>query len=167
MKKLLLIAVLATMATTAMAVNPKQGTKVESKVEVRAEIVSGGLKITDIYGKPLILDLGQANQGEITNLSNTIEYKITSKAAAETSPINLSVELKDTTLAIYNANADLTANNANDKLDVTLYLDKATKTIAIGEQVVTGTITGATKTNAGNTVGRYSNSTYITATVTQ
>ena len=165
MKKLLLIAVLATMATTAMAENLTSGTKAESKVEVRAEIVSGGLKITDIYGKPLILDLGQANQGEATNLSNTIEYKVTAKDAAVASPIELTMDLA-AKLDIYNSSADLTnGGTENDKLNVVLTLDNKSKSIATQQKEVVGTISGATKTTQESTPGKYSNTTLLTATV--
>ncbi len=175
MKKLLLIAALATMATTAMAANPGKDTVATADVTVRAEIIGEGLKITDVYGKPLLLDLGKAFEGEATTLFNEIEYKVSSKAAAETNPIKLDIKLAADTLDIVNTTAGIDPIKANDnhKLTVNLSLDgkkgsePSKKEILVGQTEVRGTISGSTVTTASSKKGVYVNKIALTATVTQ
>lgn len=169
MKKLLLIAALATMATTAMAVNPAKDTKVKTDVIVKAEIVSGGLKITDIDGRPLVLDLGQANQGEETSLANSVEYKITAKEAAATNPIKLNMAFESKEINLYNniPNVAGTAIDVKDTLKATLILDADAKEIAVGATETTGKIFGKTNTTAANNAGKYKGNAVLTATVTE
>ena len=58
MKKLLFVTALLAMGTMAMGAAPVQNDTTTADVEVRAEIVDDSLVITDIYGKPLLLNFG-------------------------------------------------------------------------------------------------------------
>lgn len=167
MKKALLLLAIATMATNLMAAgDPGNGEEAKADVTVRAEIISDNLKITDVYGKPLVLDLGQAFFGEATTLFNEVEYKVSAKNAV-TKDINLTMALGTNSLDIYNTTAgiDPTQAGADEKLKVTLNLDNTTKVIKSNKKEARGTISGSTVTTTTSKGGVYVNKVLLTATV--
>ena len=164
MKKLLLILALATITTTAMA-GHLSGNNGEAEITVKAKIISGGLKITDITGSPLVLNLGRANAGEATPLSSSVKYKITSKGSASTDE-TINIKLAAPEVKIYKEGTNQsTPSNENGTLTVALTLDSETKPLTTGTTEVIGEIYGSTTTNIATEVGNYEGKTLLTATV--
>lgn len=177
MKKLLLLATLATMTTTALAVNPGKDTVTKAEVLVKAEVVEDFFKITDIDGNPLVLDFKKLPKRDYTkDMAKTyVEYKITGNAPAETTGITLNMNLTSytspdnnstvNTVEIINENIATTATD-KDKITVNLALDSATKTIGTGETTAVGRINGAINSNLStNNTGLYSGKVFLMAKV--
>ena len=172
MKKLLLIAALATMATTAMAAS-----QTKAEVLVKAEIVNESLKITDIDGNPLVLDFKKLPKRNYSKdmAEAHVEYKITSNVPAETDPINLGMSFTSyvspenntgiNRIEIVNENIS-GAVGVNDKVEVNLALDSDTKTIAAKESTAVGQINGTINTDlSAKNVGLYTGKVFLRAEI--
>lgn len=180
MKKLLFVTALLAMGTMAMGANPGSGEESKAEVLVKAQIVDDFFKITDIDGNPLVLDFKELPKMDYsTNIAKaSVEYKVTAKEAIAEPGVTLNMSLTSfenpqskeavSTVDIINENVTTaTGNVANeDKIQVNLGLDKATKTMAKDETVVVGKITGVINSNlSSNHTGDYSGKVFLVATV--
>lgn len=170
MKKLLFIVSLMMLganafAATDPAVGPASGDKATADVLVQAEITADSFTITDIFGKPLVLDFGKLAKDQDTDgkvWTAEVEYKITA-TKAPTDAKTFDVELGETTVTLKHVNNKLTQNNT---LEATVALDEASKVMDANTVVVTGLISGSIKENLKDkVVGMYKETTTLTATV--
>lgn len=169
MKKLLFIVSLMMLGANAFAADPvagpATGDKVTADVLVQAEITADSFTITDIFGKPLVLDFGKLAKDQDTAgkvWTAEVEYKITA-TKAPTDAKTFNVELGKTTVTLKHVNNKLTQNNT---LEATVALDEATKTMEANTDVVTGLISGSIKEDLKDkVVGMYKETTTLTATV--
>ena len=86
MKKLLLVGALLALGATAFGVQegrPEKGNKTSVNVEVRAEITDDFFVISDIYGKPIVVDFGKIHNTQDQSAVTYVDYKVTSKANME------------------------------------------------------------------------------------
>lgn len=175
MKKLLFVTALLAMGTMAMgAKDLTTGENTEAQVEVRAEIVNESLTITDIYGKPLLLNFGRIQKNtEDTGAkvwTAEVEYKITANDLMSNEE-KIDVKLGGTTtgtevaeVILKHSNNNKTGKNAT--ITAKLTLDEATKTIAQGKDEVRGRIDGSIDESLKEKeLGTYSVFTTLTATV--
>lgn len=170
MKKLLFIVSLMMLGANAFAadatVGPASGDKATAEVLVKAEITDDSFTITDIFGKPLVLDFGRLakTQAEGKVWTAEVEYKITATKAPDTEK-TFDVALKDTTVKLKHVNNAL-PNDGKNILTSTLALDEESKVMAGGTDVVTGFISGSIVENIKDKVtGMYQERTELTATV--
>lgn len=165
MKKLLLLTGILSLTAVAFGANPDSGTEASSNVEVRAEVVDDSLVISDIYGKPLLLDFGKIQKSATApTVVAEVDYKVTSSAEIETSNLGLTMQLnggKDE-LVIPHVNMA-----SQDSLTAKVKLDKTTGSIPVGSNEYRGKIIGsiAGADYSGKTIGMYRTFTEITVTV--
>lgn len=93
MKKLLLVGALLALGVTAFGANPEAGKKTTANVEVRAEITDDFFVISDIYGKPIVVDFGKIHNTQDQSAVTFVDYKVTAKAKAENDPIKFDITL--------------------------------------------------------------------------
>lgn len=170
MKKLLFIAALTILGANAFAVTdpktgPASGDTVTADVLVKAEITADSFTITDIFGKPLVLDFGKLAKDQDTNgkvWTAEVEYKITAtKAPADAKTFD--IKLGKETVTLKHVNNKLTQNNT---LTATIALDETSKVMNANTDVVTGLISGSIKEDLKDKeVGMYKTTTTLTATV--
>lgn len=101
MKKLLLVGALLALGATAFGVQegrPESGNKTSVNVEVRAEITDDFFVISDIYGKPIVVDFGRIHNTQDQSAVTYVDYKVTSKANME-EPIGFGIALGKSTSA--------------------------------------------------------------------
>ncbi len=170
MKKLLFIVSLMMLGANAFAVTdptagPAKGDSVTADVLVQAEITADSFTITDVFGKPLVLDFGKLAQDQDTAgkvWTAEVEYKITA-TKAPTNNTKFLLSLGDKEVILKHVNNNLTQNNT---LTATVALDKDTKIMKANTEVVTGLISGSIKENLKDkATGMYKETTQLTATV--
>lgn len=169
MKKLLMA--MAILAVGATAFGAEQ--KADAPVRVRAEIVEESLVISDINGRPILLDFEKISKQQKTDKNAFVDFKVEAaggipnvqsfalvlgKSSASTTP-------EEVTLT--NIDASKTNNNT---LTANLKLDKyegATGNLTAGT-VHTGRINGTIKANTwtSNEIGVYEGQTELKVTVT-
>ena len=173
MKKLLFVTALLAMGTMTMgAMDLSEKDSTEADVTVIAEIVEDSLVITDIYGKPLVLDFGKIQKGAEVNGTKLwtaeVEYKITAKDTM-TADETIDVKLGGTTSGTEVAEVILKPinnTNAGNILTAKLSLDEASKTMKAGKDEVRGVILGSIDESLKDKAeGVYKNTTILTATV--
>ncbi|MGL4652153.1 hypothetical protein [Cetobacterium sp.] len=154
MKKLLLVSSLLVLGATTFAAS--------APVKIQAEITADNLIISDINGRPILLDFGKISNAATTASNAQVEYKVTSTSAV-TGDTTLEMELTggETPVLAH------TNQTISDTIATTIALDKATGTIADGgteyRGFIRGTINGA-DSNA-KTAGMYEGQSELTVTV--
>lgn len=169
MKKLLFVAALMALGTMTFGADatlgPQSGDKATADVEVRAEIVDDSFTITDIDGKPLVLDFGKLAKDQDANgkvWTAEVEYKITATKAPDNDTV-FDVALEEKQVTLKHLNNALTQNNT---LTATLSTDKEYVKMVSKTDTVTGFIRGSIKENlAPKATGNYLTTTTFTATV--
>lgn len=169
MKKLLMA--MAILAVGATAFGAEQ--KADAPVRVRAEIVDESLVISDINGRPILLDFEKISKQQKTDKNAFVDFKV--EAAGEIQNVqsfalvlgksSASTTPEEVTLT----NIDASKNN-NNTLTANLKLDKyegATGNLTAGT-VHTGRINGTIKANTwtNNEIGVYEGQTELKVTVT-
>lgn len=169
MKKLLFITALLAMGTMAFGANPTEG-KASANVEVKAKIVDGNFIISDIDGKPIVVDFGELYADQTKSAVTYVDYKVTSKVAAVTNPIKFKITLGG------KANAPTEVTISTDRTALTgasmkanLALSEYNGEIATGAKEYIGRIDGTIAVNEinGKPVGTYLGSTKLEIEVTQ
>lgn len=169
MKKLLMA--MAILAVGATAFGAEQ--KADAPVRVRAEIVEESLVISDINGRPILLDFEKISKQQKTDKNAFVDFKV--EAAGEIQNVQsfvlvLGKSSASTTpeeVTLTNIDASKTNNNT---LTANLKLDKyegATGNLTAGT-VHTGRINGTIKANTwtSNEIGVYEGQTELKVTVT-
>lgn len=169
MKKLLMA--MAILAVGATAFGAEQ--KADAPVRVRAEIVDESLVISDINGRPILLDFEKISKKQTTDKNAFVDFKV--EAAGEIQNVqsfalvlgqsNAATTPDEVTLT--NIDASKTNNNT---LTANLKLDKytgATGNLTAGT-IHTGRINGTIKANTwtNNEIGVYEGQTELKVTVT-
>lgn len=166
MKKLLFVTALLAMGTMAMGAAPKQDDTTTADVEVRAEIVEDSLVITDIYGKPLLLNFGPIQKTIDKVWTAQVEYKV-SAGTATTGDTELTMALgtPDGKVTLKHVNSALQQDNT---LDSVVTLDADQKVMKKGATEVRGKIFGSIAGDLSKKQkGMYREYTTLTATVGQ
>lgn len=168
MKKLLMA--MAILAVGAIAFGAEQ--KADAPVRVRAEIVDESIIISDINGRPILLDFEKISKKQTTDKNAFVDFKV--EAASQITGVNSmkfvlgqsdSANSKDdVTLTLIDA-----SQTSNNTLTANLQLDKydgATGDLAAGT-IHTGRINGTIKANtwANNGLGVYEGKTELKVTV--
>lgn len=169
MKKLLFIVALMALGTVAFGEakdptkGPQSGDTSEAQVLVKAQITDDSFTITDVYGKPLILDFGKLakNQSEPGKVwTAEVEYKITATKAPE-NQTKFWLALEDEQVSLKHVN-----NELKTTLKANLALDKTSKVMAAHKDTVTGFISGSISENiSAKETGMYKTTTTLTAVV--
>lgn len=87
MKKLLMATAILALGATAFGVD-KTAT---SDVRVRAELVNEGLVISDIDGRPIVLDFKKINTARTTDAAATVEFKVESTGEIQAGNLTLAL----------------------------------------------------------------------------
>ena len=168
MKKLLLVGALLALGATAFGANPTAGTAegvATAKVDVKAEITDDFFVISDIYGKPIIVDFGKIQKEKKDSAVTFVDYKVTAKEAAVGDAIKFDITLggkgKDevTPVTISTNLADKT----NGSMTATLGLSSYEGQIDVAKKEYRGRITGTISQDEFSTkpVGIYTGATEI------
>lgn len=171
MKKLLFVTALLALGTMAFGVNPTEG-KASANVEVKAKIVDGNFIISDIDGRPIVVNFGELYADQTQSGVASVEYKVTSKVAAETNPIKFDITLGGKadapTEVTISTNREQGAV-ASDSMKANLTLSEYKGEIAPKAKEYIGRIDGTISSTelAGKTVGTYLGSTKLEISVTQ
>lgn len=156
MKKLLLLSSLLALGATTFAAS--------APVKIQAEITADNLIISDINGRPILLDFGKISNAATTASNAQVEYKVTSTSAV----------VGDTTLGMELTGGEEpvlahTNQTISDTIATTIALDKAEGAIAAGgteyRGFIRGTILGDTTGSKDKTAGMYEGQSELTVTV--
>lgn len=168
MKKLLMAMAILAVGATAFGA-PQEAT---APVRVRAEIVDEQITISDINGRPILLDFEKISKNRTSDKNAFVDFKV--EAAGQLNVQSFALVLGKSTSAttsddvtLTNIDASLTNNNtltANLKLDT---YEGATGTLDEGI-IHTGRINGTIKAGSwtSNNVGVYEGQTELKVTVT-
>lgn len=156
MKKLLLLGSIMIVGATAFAES------VSAPVKIRAEIVADNLIISDINGRPILLDFGKISNVKETASNAEVEYKITSTSEV-TEDMNLGIVLNSETPVLGHVNQAI-----DQSIETKIALDKKIGSIPTGgteyRGVIKGTILGDDKGSLGKEVGMYEGQSELTVT---
>ena len=156
MKKLLLLSSLLALGATTFAAS--------APVKIQAEITADNLIISDINGRPILLDFGKISNAATTASNAQVEYKVTSTSAV-TGDTTLVMELTggETPVLAH------TNQTISDTIATTIALDKEEGTIAAGgteyRGFIRGTILGDQTGSNGKELGMYEGQSELTVTV--
>lgn len=162
MKKLLLLSSLLALGATTFAAT--SGDSASAPVKIQAEITADNLIISDINGRPILLDFGKISNAATTASNAQVEYKVTSTSAV----------VGDTTLGMELTGGEEpvlahTNQTISDTIATTIALDKAEGAIAAGgteyRGFIRGTILGDTTGSKDKTAGMYEGQSELTVTV--
>lgn len=172
MKKLLFVTALLALGTMAFGENPPQGTKAAATVEVKAKIVDGNFIISDIDGKPIVIDFGELYADQAQSAVAYVDYKVTSKVAAATDPIKFDITLggkADAPTEVTISTDRATGQEATSSMKANLTLSEYKGEMAVGTKEYIGRIDGTIASDelAGKEVGTYLGSTKLEISVTQ
>lgn len=150
MKKLLLLAAVLTLGTSALAADAT------STVRVRAEVTDDALVISDLSGRPLLLDFGKVPKTFTGKANAKIDFKIAAADGTTTfSKFDLKLGGNTSTQTVTLKNAALTSAQTIDaKVDLDRYTSTGT---ALKEHrgAVLGTIDCASNSMNSKEVGTY------------
>lgn len=139
MKKLLMLGAILALGTT-MAYGAEEMTgedEATADVKVKAELVAENLVITDLNGKPIVLDFGKVNQVQTTGVSNASEgYKVT-YLGNTISNGKLTMELKGQDVTGNDGGAKEVVMKYNDTVAAGDVPDTFTAVVALGEYSAT------------------------------
>lgn len=168
MKKLLMAIAILAVGTTAFGVDKEAS----APVRVRAELVEQELVISDINGRPLLLDFEKISKTQTTDKNAFVDFKVEATGALNVTTMKLTLGQSTSAatsddVTLTNIDASLTGNNtmkANLKLDK---YDGATGNLAKGV-IHTGRINGTLKADqwTSKEVGVYEGQTELKVTVT-
>ncbi|MFR4520826.1 MAG: hypothetical protein ACLT40_12815 [Fusobacterium sp.] len=169
MKKLLFITALLAMGTMAFG-NPNVGEKANANVEVKARIVDGNFIISDIDGKPIVLDFGDIYAGQKQSAVTYVDYKVTSKEAAKTDPIKFDITLGGNGSADKQTDVIISTDKGgtNGSMKAVLGLSEYKGIIEVDKTEYRGRINGTianTEFSTGKPVGTYLGNTKLEITV--
>ena len=157
MKKLLLLSSLLALGATTFAAD-----SASAPVKIQAEITADNLIISDINGRPILLDFGKISNAATTASNAQVEYKVTSTSAV-TGETTLGMELTGGEAPVLAH----TNQTISDTIATTIALDKAEGTIATGgteyRGFIRGTINGTD--SLSKTAGMYEGQSGLTVTV--
>lgn len=169
MKKLLMAMAILAVGTTAFGATKTA----DAPVKVRAEIVENDLTISDIDGRPILLDFKKISKSEAGPRHAFVDFKVEAKGEIQNIQ-SFELALGQSTSATQSdkvtlTNIDTTKNN-NNTMEADLKLDKynGTTTIAGAGTVHTGRING-TLTNddwKNSEIGVYEGQTELKVTIT-
>lgn len=174
MRKLLMATAILALGVVAYGENKTAS----APVRVRAEIVSGDITISDIDGRPILLDFGKIAQSRTSDANAFVDYKIEySGTYSEVQGKAITLVLGDSTAAttsdnvtLTNLDASLTGKNtmtANLKLDK--YSATAPSTEPTDDVIHTGRINGTLKASewasSSADAGVYEGQTQLTVTI--
>lgn len=167
MKKLLFVTALLAMGTMAMgAQNPEAGYSQQANVQVQAQIVDDQFTITDVYGKPIIVDFGKFYNNQTTSAVTFVEYKVTSKEAALEPGIAFDITLGGKASATDKTEVAISTDKDNS-MNAVLVLSEYEGEIKKGTRDYIGRIDGtiANTEITGKPVGLYVGATQLEITV--
>lgn len=146
-------------------------------VRVRAEIVKGDLTISDIDGRPILLDFGKIASSRATDANAYVDYKIeySGNYSTDLQSKGITLVLGDSTstttpdeVTLTNIDATLTANNSmTAKLQLDTYAATTPATEPADDVIHTGRINGTLKASewGSKSAGVYEGQTQLTVTV--
>lgn len=145
-------------------------------VRVRAEIVKGDLTISDIDGRPILLDFGKIASSRTSDANAFVDYKIEySGTYTDVSNKGITLELGTSTsestldsVTLTNIDSSLTNNNTmNAKLKLDKYSATTPATEPADDVIHTGRINGTLKASEwkSKSEGVYEGQTQLTVTV--
>lgn len=145
-------------------------------VRVRAEIVKGDLTISDIDGRPILLDFGKIASSRTSDANAFVDYKIEySGTYTDVSNKGITLELGTSTskstldsVTLTNIDSSLTNNNTmNAKLKLDKYSATTPATELADDVIHTGRINGTLKASEwkSKSEGVYEGQTQLTVSV--
>lgn len=173
MKKLLLVGALLALGATVFGANPTAGTAegvAKTNVEVKAEITDDFFIISDLYGKPIVVDFGKIHNTQEQSAVTFVDYKVTAKSAAETDPIKFDISLGKKTSANDPTPVTISTNLAGNKTSsmvASLVLSDYEGQIEVAQKEYRGRITGTLPKDefANKPVGVYTGTTELKVAV--
>lgn len=173
MKKLLLVGALLALGATAFGENPTAGSAegvAKANVEVKAEITDDFFVISDLYGKPIVVDFGKIHQDKKGSAVTFVDYKVTAKRAAEAAPIIFDITLGKKTSANDPTPVTISTNLAGKETSsmvASLVLSDYEGQIEVAQKEYRGRITGTLPEQefAGKPVGVYTGTTELKVAV--
>ena len=169
MKKLLMAMAILAVGATAFGVEKKA----DAPVKVRAELVQNDLVISDINGRPILLDFEKISTTQKTDRNAFVDFKV--EATGQIANIqSFKLELGQSTSATQSDKVTLTnidaTKNSNNTMEADLKLDKydGTTTITEAGTVHTGRINGTLQPTDwnGKEIGVYEGQTELKVIVT-
>lgn len=169
MKKILMATAILALGVVAYGVDKTAS----APVRVRAEIVTGDLTISDIDGRPILLDFGKIASSRTSDANAFVDYKIEySGTYTDVSNKGITLELGTSTsestpdsVTLTNIDSSLTNNNT---MKAKLKLDKYSATTPATDDVIhTGRINGTLKSTewSSKSAGVYEGQTELKVTV--
>ena len=172
MKKILMATAILALGVVAYGVDKTAS----APVRVRAEIVTGDLTISDIDGRPILLDFGKIASSRTSDANAFVDYKIEySGTYTDVSNKGITLELGTSTsestpdsVTLTNIDSSLTNNNT---MKAKLKLDKYSATTPATEPtdhvIHTGRINGTLKSTewSSKSAGVYEGQTELKVTV--
>ena len=170
MKKLAIVSLVLALGVRVMGdpvpqqgIMASQGETAQSEVEVRVEIIDDNFLITDIYGRPLVLDFGKTQQGKAKRMTQELEYKISAKqAVGKDTEFDMTIGGKgDTEVDLF----DVTTAKNNDAIKSKVWVTESKIKIPKDGTEVRSKIAGALEIKESDKKGLYSGKTILKATV--
>lgn len=160
MKKLLMASLVLAMGTISLAKDPNI---TSSNIKVTAEITEDNLIISDLNGRPIVLDFGKiSNQKAIGETNAKIDFKVT-KVGGNKGNVTLAlVGLNDKKIDLLNTNVG--AKELSKKLPASIELNKTNGTFDEDQYIgfIQGTIRA--KDSYGKQASTYENVLELKAT---
>lgn len=172
MKKILMATAILALGVVAYGVDKTAS----APVRVRAEIVTGDLTISDIDGRPILLDFGKIASSRTSDANAFVDYKIEySGTYTDVSNKGITLELGTSTsestsdsVTLTNIDSSLTNNNTmNAKLKLDKYSATTPATEPTDDVIHTGRINGTLKSTewSSKSAGVYEGQTELKVTV--
>lgn len=141
MKKLLTASLLVAMGAMAMGADQKAA----SNVKVTAQVVADNLVISDLNGRPIVLDFGKISNQKTSGVSNArIDFKVEKVGATAASLSDVAVELAglDGENKVQLLNTNVAANTTDKQMPASIALNAASGKFVGNEYVgfIQGTI---------------------------
>lgn len=168
MKKLLMAMAILAVGATAFGAVQGEG---KEPVKVKAELVDEKLEISDIDGRPILLDFGKISKSRTTEALATVEFKVTSTGAVTADTLKLELGGVSSTantanVEITHINPTITDNSMTAKLGLDKYEAQVQKTDN-ADTIHTGRINGVLEATEwdGKEIGVYEGQTELKATL--
>lgn len=172
MKKILMATAILALGVVAYGVDKTAS----APVRVRAEIVTGDLTISDIDGRPILLDFGKIASSRTSDANAFVDYKIEySGTYTDVSNKGITLELGTSTsestpdsVTLTNIDSSLTNNNTmTAKLKLDKYSATTPATKPTDDVIHTGRINGTLKSTewSSKSAGVYEGQTELKVTV--
>lgn len=172
MKKILMATAILALGVVAYGVDKTAS----APVRVRAEIVTGDLTISDIDGRPILLDFGKIASSRTSDANAFVDYKIEySGTYTDVSNKGITLELGTSTsestpdsVTLTNIDSSLTNNNTmKAKLKLDKYSATTPATEPTDDVIHTGRINGTLKATewSSKSAGVYEGQTELKVTV--